>query len=98
MSEWISVKDRLPERKNYWERYIVVVLSSFSSWHEESYDKEIVTTADYDSEQKIWHIDWGDSKKQLNALIDIEDIQPEADFVTHWMPLPKPPKESDTNA
>lgn len=93
MSEWISVKERLPERSECWERYNISVLRSHfpaSSYDmcDSPYDEKIVTTAAYDSEQKIWHLDWDE---QLNALIDIEDAPLNGDFVTHWQPLPPPP-------
>ena len=97
VQEWISVKDRLPEREGKlepWKKYNVVVFRSH--WPTSSfdlcdapYDEKIVTTASYDSEQKIWHLDWD---AQLNALIDIEDSPLNGDYVTHWMPLHEPPK------
>ena len=98
---WVSVNYELPKREKdseHWKRYNVVVLrshwptSSYDSC-DAPYDEEIVTTAMYDSEQKIWHLDWGTS---LNALIDIEDSPLNGDYVTHWMPLPEPPKEVET--
>lgn len=97
VQEWIPVTERLPgreEKSQPWEKYNVVVLRSHwptSSYDlcDAPYDEEIVTTAIYDSEQKIWHLDWG---AQLNALIDIEDSPLNGDYVTHWMPLPNPPK------
>lgn len=60
MADWICVKDRLPKRQKRWESYIVVVNRSHyptSSYDpcDAPYDEEIVTTAKYDSEQKIWH-------------------------------------------
>lgn len=95
MNEWISVKDRLPQASEHWERYVVTV--SRGHWPTSSYDicdspydEEIVTTASYDSEQKIWHLDWDE---QLNALISIDDAPLNGDFVAYWMPLPEPPKE-----
>ena len=95
MADWICVKDRLPKRQKRWESYIVVVNRSHyptSSYDpcDAPYDEEIVTTAKYDSEQKIWHLDWDEA---LNALMDIDDAPLNGDFVTHWMPLPEPPKE-----
>ena len=95
MSEWISVKSRLPEHSAQWKRYIVTVLRSHwptSSYDmcDAPYDEEFVMTAAYDSEQKIWHLD---CDEQLNALIDIEDAPLNGDCVTYWMPLPEPPKE-----
>lgn len=98
--EWVSVKDGgLPKRSERWERYIVAVLRSHyptSSYDpcDSPYDEEFVATALYDSEQKIWHLDYD---RQLNALIDIEDATLNGDFVTHWMPLPEPPKEAREN-
>ena len=97
VQEWIPVTERLPGREGKlepWKAYNVVVLRSHwptSSYDlcDAPYDEKIVTTARYDSEQKIWHLDWG---AQLNALIDIEDSPLNGDFVTHWMPLPQPPE------
>lgn len=102
---WISVKDRLPDReKNLepWGKYNVVVLRSHwptSTYDicDSPYDETFVTTASYDGVQKIWHLDWGDWGEQLNALIDIEDSPLNGDYVTHWMPLPEPPKENDND-
>lgn len=90
---WISVKDALPKPSEQWESYNVVVLRSHfptSSYDicDSPYDEEFVTTAAYDSNQKIWHLDWDE---QLNALIGIEDAPLNGDYVTHWMPLPEPP-------
>ena len=97
VQDWISVTEQLPGREKElepWKTYNVVVLRSHcptSSYDlcDAPYDEEIVTTASYDSEQKIWHLDWG---AQLNALIDIEDSPLNGDYVTHWMPMPQPPK------
>lgn len=93
--DWISVKDGLPEAKEYWERVLVNV--SRSHWPTSSYDfidspysEEFVVSAMYDGSQKIWHLD---CDEQLNALLEIDDSPINGDFVTHWMPLPEPPKE-----
>ena len=98
VQEWIPVTERLPGREGKlepWKAYNVVVLRSHwptSSYDlcDAPYDEKIVTTARYDSEQKIWHLDWG---AQLNALIDIEDSPLNGDYVTHWMPLPPAPED-----
>lgn len=93
LTEWVSVEERLPENSECWETYIVIV--NRSHWPTSSYDpcdapydETFVSTAKYDSKQKIWHLDWDE---QLNALIDIENAPLNGDYVTHWMPLPEPP-------
>lgn len=98
LTEWVSVEERLPENSECWETYIVIV--NRSHWPTSSYDpcdapydETLVSTAKYDSKQKIWHIDWDE---QLNALIDIENAPLNGDYVTHWMPLPAPP-DKDNN-
>lgn len=92
-AEWVSVEERLPKNSECWETYIVIV--NRSHWPTSSYDpcdapydETLVSTAKYDSKQKIWHLDWDE---QLNALIDIENAPLNGDYVTHWMPLPAPP-------
>lgn len=91
--EWISVKDGLPKQTENFTQYNVTVIRSHwptSTYDtcDSPYDEEFVTTARYDSEQKIWHLDCDEC---LNALIDIEDAPLNGDFVTHWMPLPDLP-------
>ena len=93
---WISVKDRLPPNTERWEEYIVCVERSHyptSSYDviDSPYSEEIVTTAQYDSSQKIWHLFWDE---QLNALLDIEDSPLNGDYVTHWMTLPEVPNNT----
>ena len=86
MSEWISVKERLPEynpgtgAKSYW----VAKKDSAGNWQ-----MKIAQYCDYgyamtmDAETEVTWRDW-DFTKIVN--------------VTHWMPLPEPPKEGcDTN-
>jgi uncharacterized protein DUF551 len=59
--QWISVKDRLPEK----EKKVLV------------YAKYFETTQD----SLTKYGDWLDSDPQAN--------------ITHWMPLPEPPKENE---
>lgn len=71
MSEWISVKDRLPE-----EDVSVLVFGS-SGLFIGSYDYGNKYMESYWSSEKYKHIEC------------TEDYEP----VTHWMPLPQPPKD-----
>ena len=89
--EWIDVKDALPPEKEHWKEYIVCVERSHyptSTYDiiDSPYSETIITTAKYDSQQKIWHLQWDE---QLNALMDIDDSPLNGDYITHWMPLPK---------
>ena len=92
-NEWVSVEERLPEDSECWRTYIVTV--NRSHWPTSSYDicdapydEQLVSSAQYDSKQKIWHLPWGG---QINALIQADDAPLNGDFVTHWMLLPAPP-------
>ena len=65
MSEWISVKDRLPQAKEY----------------------VLIYDPNHRNICKAWYV--GD--------IDVwfsNEYFPQFTNITHWMPLPKPPKES----
>ena len=91
--EWISVKDRLPENCDGRVQCVVCVLRSYRDAFGEPCDEKVVIQANYDCNQKIWNLDFEEWKEQLNALIDIDDAPEEGDYITHWMPLPEPPKE-----
>ena len=68
MSEWISVKDRLPES----QADVLVV----AFWHERW------------QTMMGWHSDMG---KKWRVITPHGEREPGG--VTHWMPLPDPPKE-----
>lgn len=68
MSEWISVKDRMPE-----EDTPVLTLDKFGHIR--------------DRELKRFH--YG----EMPALFRPDGLAPGRD-ITHWMPLPEPPKEA----
>lgn len=81
MAEWISVKDRLPEKKPIMiattayqnsSDFVIVYIDNVT-W---PYRRKIVTLGRYDYDCEDWKI--------KNAYRGI---------VTHWMPLPEPPKE-----
>ena len=62
MAEWISVKDRLPDKNG---NYLVSVTSDFAGVHVANFQS---------GEAFLWY-----------PFIKSD--------VTHWMPLPEPPKE-----
>ena len=64
MSEWISVKDKLPDKTDY---YLVCLESPRCGL------KDGVTTSYYQHKAKNWKAVYNPS-------------------VTHWMPIPEPPK------
>ena len=85
--EWISVEERLPEETHsiFFPRYGTQKWSS-AMWKEQS-DNVIVTVAFKDgtrlatigkTHDGVWHTSIS------------RTLEPE---VTHWMPLPEPPKE-----
>ena len=89
--KWISVEDNgLPEPgKDKWEEYNVCVMRLRFDCYDEYYES-FVTYARYDEDQKLWHLD-GD--EVLNAMISSDDCPRYGGCVTHYMPMPKPPKE-----
>ena len=43
--------------------------------------------------KKIWSIGIDDISMHLNALIGLDDLLSDSSYISHWMPLPEPPKE-----
>ena len=85
MSEWISVKDRLPTDSG---TYLVNV-------HQESDDetRDAVLLAWFNTERPLFapdDIGWA----LLNEFYHLTEQLRE--YITHWMPLPEPPGE-DSN-
>jgi len=81
MSEWISVKERLPERI---DDYIVVVKLKYDWEREYGVVVDVATFNPYCENPYIdgcWNTfnDWYEGQEYIH--------------VTHWMPLPEPPKE-----
>ena len=87
---WIPCSERLPESDEVWGKYIVVYRYSCPSIWDDISENVSVTVADYCHEQKVWSMAGGEV---INALIDSENVHPFASCITHWMPLPEPPKE-----
>jgi hypothetical protein len=75
--EWISVKDRLPER-NPNKRYSQVPCIVWDQHH--GMQRVLV----YNNEHSCWDDEHGDDYF-TDAI---------GGTVTHWMPLPEPPKQS----
>lgn len=78
--KWINVKDRLPEDSHPLKSYLIVV-----KWRDENISdnqwKSYTTTGIFNEHQGLF-------------LTDEECLIEESpnDVVTHWMPLPEPPK------
>jgi hypothetical protein len=73
VQEWISVKDRLPEKNEFdWVLVVVELHSQYGIFH----SVPIVA--------ELRHGEWYDYND--------ETIEGEFEKVTHWMPLPQPPK------
>ncbi len=91
--EWISVTNNnlppTPFRKNVWKRYIVSCIFTHDSVFSTETQENIVTTALYDHNQKIWHLD---NDMCINSLCCDSETPLCGDYVTHWMPMPEPPE------
>ena len=81
VQEWISVDDRLPEKDG---GYLVVTnyFGNHQSINVRSFAKVGETVNEYDlaGEKNVWY------------RYDSEYGYVSTDSVTHWMPLPEPPK------
>jgi hypothetical protein len=66
MTEWISVKDRLPAKHECVLIYDSVCHNIYMEWRDDDLD--------------VWFS---------------EEYLPDFVYVTHWMPLPEPPKETN---
>lgn len=86
MSNWISVEDKLPEKSETWKEYLIAMFTPYFS-------DCLVTTAMYDSRQKIWHLNVFGEEETINATILPCDVENGEIIITHWMPLPEPPAE-----
>ena len=77
MSKWISVDDKLPEKKQEW--YLI-------STNCDAPNEKVVTMAFYDYAASFKEAVWLTHN-------DGYRLDSEWECVTHWMSLPEPPKE-----
>ena len=81
VQEWISVKDRLPEKDGY---YLVWKAWGTHRWHEVlSFAKDGRKVDKYDFKRE-WKNVWYKYDSEYGYIT--------IDSVTHWMPLPQPPE------
>lgn len=83
-NEWISVKDRLPEKEG---QYLCAsYYKTTNSWHTNLYwfTKDLYKFNDLDFSDKKGVSGFWDSDSEWGCC--------HHENVTHWMPLPEPPK------
>lgn len=92
-TRWIPCSERLPENHDIWEQYNVLLCVYRPAWYgdgdDEYAEEKYVLPAEYNQEQKVWRV--SGSGEIINALI--EGKSPWRSYISHWMPLPEPPKE-----
>ena len=81
VQEWISVKDRLPEEDG---RYLAFVKGFYATF---------VRTLNFAKDgRKVDEFDFDEGAKNVWYRYDSEYGYVTVEDVTHWMPLPQPPK------
>ena len=81
VQEWISVKDRLPEEDGYYLAFV------------QGYYAKCVRTLNFAKDgRKVDEFDFDDGSKNVWYRYDSEYGYVTVEDVTHWMPLPQPPK------
>lgn len=88
--EWISVSDRLPEPGQ------IVLVRQIYSWtrFEDGAMITIGRLRPADKNHKpYWEFQYYRPDFRNGSIRDNDIICPGSQYVTHWMPLPEPPKE-----
>lgn len=86
MAEWISVKDRLPEKDG---EYIICIRGYITTTEFCNIDPEYNPNNPYCVESKDIYRGAGFYRYLGEGEYEMYD----ADEITHWMPLPEPPEE-----
>ena len=84
MAEWISVKDRMPNT--------MIDKSSWSGWSDEYAPTDDVLC--YIGEEGRQTVAWFSYTYNEWTTVDEATVYKYGE-ITHWMPLPEPPKEED---
>ncbi len=83
MDKWIPCNERLPEKSGSYLTYLHAPLGFCDG------EWSFVTEMHFDMGQMLWN----DSNVSYNAVLSAVYKDGEY-FVSHWMPLPEPPKET----
>ena len=90
MMEWISVKDRLPEPGK------IVLVHQVYSWQRFE-DGAAVTVGRLRPTENgcvsYWEFQYYRPDFRDGTVLDNGIICPGSEYITHWMPLPEPPRE-----
>lgn len=81
VQEWISVKDRLPKEDGYYLAFVQGYYAKYVRALNFAKDGRKVDEFDFDEDAKnVWY-----RYDSEYGYVTVEDV-------THWMPLPQPPK------
>ena len=102
MSEWISVEDKLPQHGKYvlatytnaLGKHRIIVGCHYERWKEECGGEDDEQCYEHSEEKDEYYLKEGWYEQQDN-WDDYSSISVYQGVVTHWMPLPSPPKETE---